>query len=152
MTSNIFLNNFLSKLSEFGGVYNVSTIQSMKYKTLPCYIICNLSKAGTPGSHWIGLALYSKKVIFFDSFGRGCKNEKILKFLVDKGYRTYFYSKFPVQHVFSNKCGEYVLGFILTQKHGIKLESYLNLFKKSKIENDKKLGNLIKFLSNIYLK
>ena len=136
-TSNFFINNILSPLTEFGGVYNTTSIKTADFKDYPCYLVCNLSPAGTLGSHWVGLALFKNHIFYFDSLGKKCHNKHIQSFLLTKGYRSYKYLNKPIQNFFSRHCGYFVMSFFIYLSRGFTPKDYLDRFENDSLENDK---------------
>ena len=124
-------------MSEFGGVFNTTSIGSVKISHHPCYIVTNLSPQGSPGTHWVGILLCKGAPFYFDSFGRKCKSQKIKKYLQSLGYKSYNYSKKQVQHIFSTHCGYFVMSYFILLNKGWKTTEILSLFKDQEISNDK---------------
>jgi hypothetical protein len=65
------LDNYGKKVigQQFGGVFPSDRIpDSMARGTK--YFIVNKDKHNQPGSHWIGVVVYRKRMFFYDSFGR----------------------------------------------------------------------------------
>lgn len=153
MTTNLYLHKILSPLSEFGGIFNTSSIQDLHFKALPCYVICNLSESGTAGTHWIGIVLTKSRAMYFDSFGEKCSSTPIKALFARLGYHEYFYNFVQIQHNVSEKCGEYCLGFILCHKDGYDLHDYVSMFKTTNLMlNDKLLKLLLGKLTKKHLK
>ncbi len=137
MTTNVFLSNYLSALPEFGGVYNTTSIKKLRIRSLPCYIICNLSAEGEIGSHWIAVSFTSKQTIYFDSLGLECVSENILSTISRISKHTiYLYNLEKIQSERSGFCGEFCIGFILSQKMNVQFYEFLNLFKRDTRKND----------------
>ena len=127
----------------FGGVYNTSSISSAKISHHPCYIVTNLSPQGSQGSHWVGIVLYKDSVFYFDSFGRKCESQKIKKYFQSLGYKSYNYSKIPIQHIFSNHCGYFVMAYFILLDKGYSTSDFLSLFKNRQIINDKIVKKIV---------
>ena len=151
MTTNRDIYNFLYPLREFGGVFNESTIGSLRARSLPCYVVCNLASEGDPGTHWVSLALEADKAVFFDSFGAACKSDGMKRLLVERGYKSYTYNMYPLQHSLSVSCGEFCIGYVLSQKAGWHLSQYVGLFKYRSRVNDQIIIDVVDILSKQYL-
>ena len=142
-TSNYYINAILHPLTEFGGVFNTTTISQAKFKHFPCYLVVNLSPHGTPGSHWVELVLNKTSVFYFDSLGRKCYSPKIKKFIHSLGYKEYDYLKKPIQNILSSHCGFFVMSYFLSLALGISTEKYLSRFRDASLSNDKVSKNIV---------
>ena len=118
-TTNKFIDQILSPHPTFSGVFNSTSILTASFKSFPSYMVCNLSPEGSVGSHWIGIELLQKDILYFDSLGGVCHSPNILKFMALQGYKTYRYLSSPVQSVFSNHCGYFVMAFFIARWGGM---------------------------------
>ena len=118
-TTNKFIDQILSSHPTFSGVFNSTNILTASFKSFPSYMVCNLSPEGSAGSHWIGIELLRKDVLYFDSLGGVCQSPNILKFMALQGYKTYRYLSSPIQSEFSNHCGYFVMAFFIARWAGM---------------------------------
>ena len=135
-TTNKFIDRILSPHPSFSGVFNSTTILTAGFKTLPSYMVCNLSPEGSVGSHWIGLEILQKDILYFDPLGGICQTPNILKFMVMLGYKTYSYLSFPVQSDFSNHCGYFVMAFCIARWAGMTSREFTSSLSIQTEKND----------------
>ena len=110
---------------------------------LPCFpqrfpasLIVNTDTSKGKGKHWLALVLDRNKCFYFDSFGLPILEENLLKFL-EPHYNVVTYSDVCVQHIDSNKCGEFCILFIKFVNSKSTYEKFLSQFNLFKIaEND----------------
>ena len=104
------------------------------------YYVLNLDNKGSPGTHWVGMKVDYKEIIYFDSFGFICPNEIIIR----RGNREILYSTHEIQNVRSVACGFYVIYFLKELKNGRnKLDILLDFDNNSSIANDQLLKKFI---------
>lgn len=147
MTTNKDLNDVLISLNQYGGIYNTSNIISLKFKSFPCYIICNLDESEGDGTHWISIIFSKNNVFYFDSFGKHCNNYNILSVMKRYGYKYYYFNKKIIQHPFSILCGHYAIGCILFINNGKSFYDYIKMFKRRLLHNDKIIKDYLASLS-----
>jgi hypothetical protein len=105
--------------------------------------VVNLSPAGSVGSHWVGLTLFEEKVFYFDSLGQKCKSTEIQRFLFSQGYKSYDYLKNPIQNIFSQHCGYFVMSYFICLDKGYSIIDYLSLFQNASLSNDKIVKKIV---------
>ena len=147
MTTNKDINDVLLPLKQYGGIYNDSNINTLKFKSLPCYIICNHDESKGDGTHWISIIFSKNNVFYFDSFGEHCRSKNILSVMKRYRYKNYYFNKKIIQHPFSNLCGHYAIGCVLFLKNGNSFHDYIKMFKKRLLHNDKIIKDYLDSLS-----
>jgi hypothetical protein len=108
-------------------------------------LVFNLSKHDTKGSHFIAVFASEKEIIYFDPFGKKLTNTYIKKFIKNSkiGRKQITNSK-CIQSCSSIFCGFFCLGFLLSQKNGIKLKSFTSIFDYNNLDdNDQKIIDFI---------
>ena len=79
-------------------------------------LICNLSEADRPGSHFISIICLPNYALYLDSLGLPCRTTSIAEFLRDLK-KPIFYNVRQVQSASSDACGLYCMLFILHFNH-----------------------------------
>ena len=104
------------------------------------YYVVNLDGKYSKGTHWVGMKVGSREIIYFDSFGFICPNEIIER----KGNRFISYSTHEIQNLKSVACGYFVAYFLCELHEGRdKLDILLDFSNDGSIENDSVLKNLM---------
>jgi hypothetical protein len=98
--------------SEFRGVFSCNTIPAQLLQLERFSIVCNLSKAGEAGSHFVAIIVNPERALYLDSFGLPCVVLEISNFL-RRLKKPVFYSTQQVQHFKSKLCGFYCILFVL---------------------------------------
>lgn len=75
-------------------------------------LVCNLSEAAQPGSHWVSIIVFRNFALYLDSLGFPCTNPLIADFLRNLEKPT-FYNTRQVQDATSDFCGLYCILFVL---------------------------------------
>lgn len=96
----------------FAGVFSADTIPSSLVAQKNFSIVCNLSKAGKPGSHFVTLIDRERYILYIDSLGLPCVTPTIKHFL-EKKKKPVFYNKTQIQHLSSKFCGFFCILFVL---------------------------------------
>lgn len=91
----------------------------------PRTIIINTDDSSKSGDHWLALVITKRKCFYFDSFGLPIMNSNILRYL--EGYSTVTYSNICLQHMLSNKCGQFCIVFII---HVNSRKRYINFISQ----------------------
>ena len=142
-TTNQFIDDVLSAHDSFSGVFNTSNIGRATYKTLPSHLVCNLSGRDSPGTHWIGIEISEKSVLYFDPLGGPCETTNILKFMVSLGFTRYEFLTTPLQGLLSTHCGYFVMAFFIARWQGLTLHQFMRLLNKSDTENDRTVYDIV---------
>lgn len=104
------------------------------------YYVMNLDDLGNEGTHWVGMKVNQKEIIYFDSFGFICPNEVVHR----KGSRKILYSSHEIQNTKSVACGYYVIYFLNELFKGRnKVDVLLDFQNNGSLTNDQRLQNLI---------
>ena len=130
-------------VKDFQFVLPCDFFKRMDIKSNECYI-CNLSDSKSKGSHFVAIRFKHGQVLYFDSFGRPCKNRDILEKLEAMGFSEITYCQKSVQYILSEMCGFFCLAFLLyTEKHSA--ENFLDNFDDNDLKrNDEICINIIK--------
>jgi len=144
MTSTSFINETLSHIKNYKGAYPSDDIPNFK---LPAkgtnYVVINTDKSDESGEHWVCLAMDKSKCHYFDSFGLHILESGIGKYVKKMGYNKYVYNSKAIQPFYSEKCGYYVIAFILAIESGESFKTFINQFTRIK-NNDKILIKSLK--------
>lgn len=136
-------NNFL-------GVYPCDVLPNTKKSRFA--VIFNLSKHNEKGSHFIAILKSKTKIVYFDSFGKECTNEDVLKYLNQFQLRIE-YNKVTIQDDNSSLCGYFCFYFLYSCLLKNKsLPFFIKKFvhaKKHLFLNDNKVLSAIKNIMKI---
>ncbi len=94
---------------DFLGVFPCDVLPTSKKCNIS--VIFNLSKHNEAGTHFIAIIKNQKKTIFFDSYGKSCNNESILKYLKQLNLPVE-YNKSQIQADTSSLCGYFCFYFL----------------------------------------
>lgn len=136
--TNIFINEYLSKRSnDFAGTYSCDNIPPHLQAVKRFTIICNLSKVGQLGSHFVLITSRGMDILYFDPFGRPCSNHDINRFMTGCR-RKIVYNDRQIQSPISTKCGLfcilYAIIFDSSQDKNTRIIKWShNLFANDKI-------------------
>lgn len=115
---------------------------------LPVSCIINTQTSTKVGEHWVALILTKKYCFYFDSFGLPIINQRILKYL-NPYFEIVRYSDVCIQHVESNKCGEFCIVFVTQVENKRTYEKFISQFNLLNIkENDDIIENCVNSLVN----
>ena len=137
MTSSTAIEHYLKSNLNFLGCFPLDRLPLFP-KTFPKTMIVNTQKSSKSGEHWLALLLTKNKCYYFDSFGWGLLEGEIGKFLKDY-YKTVIYSTMCIQHIESDKCGEYCISFIQNVKCQLSYNIFLLKFDSINLENNDKI-------------
>ena len=104
-------------------------------KRLPATLIVNTDTAIGNGDHWLALVLGKDKCFFFDSFGLPIVEEYLLKFL-EPHYNIVTYSNVCIQHIKSNKCGEFCILFVKHVQCKTTYDKFLSHFNHKNLKKN----------------
>lgn len=144
--TNIFIDSFLSPIiPTFKGVFSADDINERLLNYKQFSIICNLSKRGEIGSHFVTLIIFPSHVLYLDSLSAPCIISSIAAFLT-KLQKPVFFNTRQIQHSQSIYCGFYCIMFTMF----FSFQFNFNLvFSKSLDQNDDKCVLYIKNMSSI---
>lgn len=140
------INNILGGVKIFKGTYASDLVPLISKDKRQAFII-NTSRADSPGSHWVGLAVSGGKCRYFDSFGRENLNLDILNVCQKAGIQRYQFSTKQIQPAYSDKCGFYCIAFVLSFIRGMSYRSFLNIFSDELEKND---NICLQFINKFY--
>ena len=99
-------------------------------------IIINTANSKSVGEHWVAMRMTKDKCFYFDSFGLPIVEEYLLKFL-HPHYNVVTYSDVCIQHLKSDKCGEFCILFVKHVKNKTTYDKFLSNFNYENLqEND----------------
>lgn len=134
-----FISNCNALKNFCDGVFSIDTMpKSLKRRH---FFFSNLDVNSSSGSHWICILRNDKNQIeLFDSLGVSeIKLEWFLKHNNLKKLNKLLYNTTPVQSLYSNSCGKFVLYFIIKRLMNIDInfETLLNnIFSQNEDENE----------------
>jgi hypothetical protein len=103
------------------------------------YYVINLDDI-RGGTHWVGMKVDGREIVYFDSFGFICPQEVIER----RGKRDIWYSTHEIQNAESVSCGYYVVYFLSElEKNRDKVDILLDFTNDSSILNDQRLKDLM---------
>jgi len=133
-------------LRRYKGVYSCDNVPGSLAKEEYFNIICNLDKAGEPGSHFVAIIGRPEGVLYFDPLGLSNYNEHLQRFLERasawgsgerpppsqqqqqrRRRRRLFTQGEPIQHPLSPFCGYHCLLMVLyhdRDDHGVVLRGF----------------------------
>ena len=144
--SSRLLTLFLAESNHFIGVFAQDEVSRITVSSFPCFLIVNLDSRKLPGSHWVAIGLYARRLEIFDPLGFDIFSwpkipchllEFLLKFSVG---RNVLVSK-PIQSKQSTLCGFFCIFYILARNF-LSFRKIQTKFSSSLSENDKLLINL----------
>ena len=112
------LMSLLTKTRNFIGVYPQDEVDKISVSSYPVSLIVNLDSRELPGSHWLAIGLYAKRLEIFDSLGFKFFDWPgvpchLLNFLQKFSNGRKVYVSDQMQSLNSNFCGFYCLFYIL---------------------------------------
>lgn len=117
--------------------------------SLPAGFVINLSDHNSRGSHWVGLFIDRKRTAdYFDSFGFPPKQREIIRF-IKKHSKRLNHNKKQIQHIISNKCGKFVILFILCKIFNKSVNQVIDKFSSNMSVNDILIENLYAYFTQL---
>jgi hypothetical protein len=102
----------------------------------PKSCIINTQTSTKVGEHWIALILTNKHCFYFDSFGLPIIDQRIIEYL-NPHYTIVRYSDVCIQHIESDKCGEFCIVFVTHVNSKTTYEQFISQFNLEDVrEND----------------
>ena len=109
--------------------------------TFPRSLIINTANSDSDGEHWVALLLKKNKCFYFDSFGLPVLNTNIIHFL--RKYKKVTYTDICIQHMYSEKCGKFCIGFIKNVNSKSSYNNFISQFDFVKLyKNDDIVENI----------
>lgn len=130
-TSNIFLSGLLNLFDwrEPVGIFSSNNIPESFKKESRFTIICNLSRANQPGTHFVSIIKREDTILYLDPLATYIDfNGDITQFIEDCEVSSIITLKKPIQHEKSWMCGYFCVFFSLLYSknvHGLKLEKFV---------------------------
>jgi hypothetical protein len=113
---------------------------------LPAVFVINLSQHDEAGSHWVAVHISEfGKAIYFDSFGMKPSNFHIISFLKMHSKRIEYNEK-QLQHITSNKCGQFCCVFVVSILKNCTLAEFNNRFGINLYVDDITIENMYNYL------
>lgn len=144
--TNIDISNLIDPFQRqniFKGVFPCDALP--KRFSLPAAFVVNLSTHDSKGSHWIAIYIErSRAAEYFDSFGLP-PTQKHIQYFLQVNSKCVKYNKKQIQHIVSNKCGKYVIVFVLCKMYGKDVNEIFEKFSLNLIVNDIIIENLLNY-------
>ena len=136
MVSNQYIHNTLGELRDFRGCWACDQLSKIELEEGKRHqIVVNTGVSSSEGEHFVYLELKARgDPIFVDSFGASIENEHILRFLFEKGYKRYSFSKQQVQSSLSVYCGFYCIHVALCRASNQSIKKILSKFSRANLE------------------
>ena len=129
------IENILKTSKNFLGCFPLDELPYFPQR-LPASLIVNTDTSTGSGSHWVALVLEKNKCFYFDSFGVPIVEDHIFKFL-GSHYKVATFSDVCIQHIKSDKCGEFCILFVKHVKSQTTYDKFLSQFNHKNLkEND----------------
>ena len=139
------INKSFFKNKLFKGVFPCDQLPLLTNEKLPFGIIVNTHPGYKPGEHWVAIFVNKNKhAEYFDSFAKPPVNEFIVKF-IERHTKSSCYNIVRVQNEFSEKCGQFAIGFLKAKFSGFTSDQFLSLFNQDNLSyNDELIEKFIK--------
>lgn len=144
--TNIFIESFLSPIIPlFKGVFSADSINQNLINLSQFSIVCNLSRRGEIGSHFVTIIVFPSHILYLDSLSAPCIIPSIASFL-NRLRKPVFFNTRQIQHSNSIYCGFYCIMFVMffSTQSNFKL-----MFSKTLELNDDKCISYIKRMSSV---
>ena len=129
------IENILLTSKNFLGCFPMDELPSFSQR-MPASLIGNTDISTRTGDHWLALVLAEDECFYFDSFGLPILEKTLINYL-KLHYHKVTYSNVCIQHLASNKCGEFCILFVKYVNSKSTYESFLSEFNHFNIkEND----------------
>ena len=137
---------FLAKTDHFLGVLAQDEVSRITVSSFPCFLIVNLDSRKQPGSHWVAIGLFARRLEIFDPLGFDIFSwptipchllEFLLKFSVGRKVTVCK----TLQSKKSTLCGFYCTFYILA-RNILSFREIQSKFSSTLLQNDKLLINL----------
>jgi hypothetical protein len=133
MVSNYYIDDVLKSFHNFKGTFSSNNIPLIKNNES---VICNFSKVGEEGSHFIFLTCYEENLYYFDSLNLSFLPEDVAAYFLH--FKNVINLSKRIQHPNSSFCGFYCILAFLACNFNIVffVNNILTIFKKHSLEND----------------
>ena len=134
------IENILFCNKTFMGCYACDQLPPLP-TTFPKSLIVNTAPYNTDGEHWVAMLLQKNRCFYFDSFGLPVLNSNIIHFL--RKYKKVTYTDICIQHIYSEKCGKFCIGFINYVYSKKSYNNFISQFEFVKLyKNDEIVENI----------
>jgi hypothetical protein len=149
MVSNYYLDETLKSFKNFRGTFSSDNTPLLRNNE---GVICNFSRVGEEGTHFVFLTLKNDTLYYFDSLKLNIIPEDVAQTFTN--YRNVVNISRRVQHPNSAFCGFYCMLAFLACNLDVDFfrSNILNVFKGDNIENDNVCIKLIKCILPISIK
>jgi len=143
MVSNYYIDDVLKAFKNFKGVFSSNNIPILENNES---VICNFSRVGEEGSHFIFLTREEEKLYYFDSLNLSFLPEDVAAYFLL--YENVINLSKRIQHPNSSFCGFYcILAFLACNINIVFfIKNILSVFEKYRLENDNICIKLIQCL------
>ena len=132
----------IDKRKQFLGCFPLDQLPDFPTQ-FPKSCIINTQTSTKVGEHWIALILTKKHCFYFDSFGLPIIDQRIIEYL-NPHYTIVRYSDVCIQHIESDKCGEFCIVFVTQVNSKITYEKFISQFNLEDVrENDNIIENWV---------
>ena len=132
----------IDKRKQFLGCFPLDQLPDFPTQ-FPKSCIINTQTSTKLGEHWIALILTKKHCFYFDSFGLPIIDQRIIEYL-NPHYTIVRYSDVCIQHIESDKCGEFCIVFVTQVNSKITYEKFISQFNLEDVrENDNIIENWV---------
>ena len=132
----------IDKRNQFLGCFPLDQLPDFPTQ-FPKSCIINTQTSTKLGEHWIALILTKKHCFYFDSFGLPIIDQRIIEYL-NPHYTIVRYSDVCIQHIESDKCGEFCIVFVTQVNSKITYEKFISQFNLEDVrENDNIIENWV---------
>ena len=137
------IEDILVTSGNFIGCFPLDRLPSLQQRKTASLIVNTDISMGS-GNHWLALVLLEDECFYFDSFGLPILEEALIKYL-EPYYSKVTYSNVCIQHVESNKCGEFSILFVKHVHSKSSYEKFLSQFDHFNIKrNDVIITSLLR--------
>jgi hypothetical protein len=133
MVSNFYIDDVLKSFPNFKGTFSSNNIPILENEES---VICNFSKVGEEGTHFIFITLQEGSLYYFDSLNLSFIPKDVTSYF--SSYKNVVILSKRIQHTNSSFCGFYCILAFLACNFNIFFftNNILNVFKESSFEND----------------
>ena len=138
--SSDIIHHLLKCSPHFIGCYAEDDLQSLRFGSLPCFLIVNLDSSYMDGSHWISIGIFKNKIEIFDSLGFDIFNWpripcSLMRFLQQAAVSKRVRLSKRLQPNSSTLCGLYSVFYVLFRHH-FSFKCLQNVFSSKLSRND----------------
>ena len=128
MTSEKDLKKLLINSDIFIGTYSSEKLPTFPHiDSVPKAMIVNIVEEGGKSGHWVAILMTKLECLFFDSTGRKLKETNLIEYL-SAHYDYVVFNPNRLQHVKSDKCGQFCALFVMCVKNSCDFKKFVNSF------------------------